>query len=131
MVVGFIITLTGGGVKEYVLASQGMGREIVPPPPQGLKKIKRVGVNAFLRLKELVNNVKVCSSITPRGYRKKSSFSREGPVIAARDYTSGYEPSNIDTAYDSLYWSWHRIIEWDRYINDPIENINIKGHMIT
>jgi len=68
-------------------------------------------------------------SIPPRGYRKKSKISRKEPENI--EYYNGpeYEPSNIDTAYDSLRWRWRRVTQWHRYINDTIENI--KGHMIT
>ena len=42
---------------------------------------------------------------------------------------SNYEPSRIEDTRNSSFWQWHRVTEWYRYINDPIENIS--GHMIT
>jgi len=104
----------------------GNGKIHRTPTPQGLRKIKRVSLEVFLRLKELVNGIKV---ITPRGNRKKSILSRKEPDIAIRHYAHEYEPSNISNAYDGLYWRWRRVNEWDRYINDPVEKT--KGHIIT
>ena len=98
-----------------------MGREIVPPLPAGLKKIKRISFKVFLSLKELVNRFKVCDSITPRDYRKKSKPGFKDPVATTRNYEHEYKPSNIINTHNSPYQRWRRVYEWDRYINDPIE----------
>jgi len=69
--------------------------------------------------------------ITPRGYQKKSqkSFIVPEAIVEQDTYKCEYEPTNMASAYNSLYWRWQRVTEWDRYINDPIEKM--KGHMIT
>ena len=111
-----------------MLRLSGNGKIDSTPHPLGLRRIKRVSLKVFVGLKELVGN-KVHASIPPRGYRKKSRISRKEPEVIDRYNDAEYEPSNIDTAYDSLRWRWRRVTQWDRYINDTIENI--KGHMIT
>jgi len=114
-------------VSSPFLISVGNGKIDRTPSPAGLIKIKRVSLEVFLRLKELVNSVKV---ITPRGNRKKSILRRKNlDVIVRRHYEHEYEPSNAAYVQDSPPWRWNRVAEWHRYINDPIDKI--KGHMIT
>ena len=107
----------------------GNGKGHRPPTPQGLRKIKRISFNAFLSLKELVNSFKVYDFITPRGYKKISKSLRKNHVTVNQHRVYEYEPSNIINVRDTSPWQWRRLSEWDRYINDPYENI--KGHMIT
>ena len=107
----------------------GNGKIDRTPTPRGLRKIKRISFEVFLSLKELVNSVKVYDSITPRGYREKSTLSRKEPKIIIQNHAHEYKPSNMINVYDSPLWRWRRVNEWHRYINDTIENIN--GHMIT
>jgi hypothetical protein len=108
----------------------GNGKRHRTPYPAGLRKIKRISLNTFLRLKELFNSVKVYNSITPRGNRKKSNLRRRNlSVTVQQHYVYEYEPSNIINAYGSSIWRWRRVYEWYNYINDPIENI--KGRIIT
>jgi len=38
-----------------------------------------------------------------------------------------YKPSKISDTRDSLFWSWRRVKEWEKYVNDPLENK--KGHI--
>ena len=104
----------------------GNGKIDRTPTPQGLIKIKRVSLEAFLRLKELVNSIKM---ITPRGNRKKSVLKRKKLCIVKQDHINNYGPSNIIYVYDSLILRWRRVNEWHRYINDPIEKLS--GHIIT
>jgi len=54
---------------------------------------------------------------------------RKEPKIVAQKYTHEFEPGQIDNVYDSPPWKWRRVAEWERYINDPLENKN--GHIIT
>ena len=105
----------------------GNGKIDHTPHPVGLRKIKSVSFEVFLRLKEFVNSFKV---ITPRGNRKKSLLKRDNPVIEIQNCTYDYEPSNMIYVQDSLLWQWRRVLEWHQYINDPYENIK-SGHMIT
>ena len=109
--------------------SNGNGKRDRTPLPVGLKKIKRVSSAVFLSLKELIDNTKVYASITPRGNRKKSKLTYKKPGVPIQRYTRKYEPSNIINIYNSPYQRWRRVIEWDRYINDPCEKTN--GHIIT
>ena len=107
----------------------GNGKIDHTPHPVGLRKIKSISFEVFLRLKAFVNSLKVYDPITPRGNRKKSILRREKPVIATQNCTYDYEPSNAIYVQDSPLWQWRRVAQWHRYINDPVENI--KGHMIT
>ena len=107
----------------------GNGKGHRTPHPVGLRKIKRVSLEVFLRLKEFVNSLKVYDSITPRGNRQKSILKRDKPVVATQNCTYEYEPSNMIYVHDSPLWQWRRVSEWHRYINDSIENT--KGHIIT
>ena len=113
-----------------IFSSCGNGKTHRTPSPVGLRKIKIVSLELFLRLKELVNSVKVSDSITPRGNRKKSALKHKYPgVIAPRHYAHEYEPSKAINVRDSSPWRWRRVNEWHQYINDAEEKI--KGHMIT
>ena len=107
----------------------GNGKGHRTPTPQGLRKIKRISSEVFLSLKELVNSIKACNSITPRGYRKKSKSLYNNQTFIVQHNVCGYVPTNIINVRKSSPWQWRRVNEWDRYINDPYENI--KGHMIT
>ena len=107
----------------------GNGKIDRTPSPAGLRKIKRISFDAFLRLKELVNGIKVYNSITPKGNRKNLLLNYKEPVAAIKQCTHEYEPSSIINTRYSLLWQWRRVNEWYKYINDPYENI--KGHMIT
>ena len=108
----------------------GNGKIDRTPTPQGLRKIKAITLEAFLRLKELVKCFKVYGSFTPRRKRKKPTITLKEPKIVMQNNAHGYEPSKISNAYDSPLWQWRRVNQWHRYINDPYENI-IKGHIIT
>ena len=108
----------------------GNGKTHHTPSPIGLKKIKIVSLELFLRLQALVKSVKVVGLITPRGYQKKSKvlrLNRTGAVIDTRP--NEYRPSKAINVYDSSPWRWRRVSEWDRYINDPVNKLS--GHIIT
>ena len=111
------------------MSGAGNGKIHRTPTPSGIRKIKRVSLEIFLSLKELVNSVKVVELITPRGYQKKSKSSLKKTDIVIRHYVHEYEPSNAINVCDSLPWRWRRVNEWDRYINDPVNKLN--GHIIT
>lgn len=108
----------------------GNGKTHRTPLPRSLRKIKRVSLEVFLRLKELVNSIKVYHLITPRGNRKKSILRRKKLGVFKQNHAHEYRPSKIINVYNSPLWQWRRVIQWDRYINDPLENIK-NGHMIT
>ena len=106
----------------------GNGKIDRTPYPIGLRKIKRISFEVFLRLKEFVNSLKVYNQITPRGNRKKSKLKRAKPALAIQNCAYEYEPSNIIYVYDSPLWQWRRVAQWDLYINDPYENIKKRTH---
>jgi hypothetical protein len=108
----------------------GNGKIDRTPTPQGLRKIKRVSLEVFLRLKAFINSLNVFDQITSRGDRKISILKRAKPVIATQNCTYDYEPSNAIYVQDSPLWQWRRVAQWHRYINDPYDNIK-SGHMIT
>lgn len=110
----------------FISAPYGNGKTHRTPSPVALRKIKRVSLEAFLRLKELVSNVK---KITPRGNRKKSKVGFKDRVTVVPNYVYEYEPTNAINVRESSPWQWRRVNEWHRYINDTTEKI--KGHMIT
>jgi len=100
------------------LKKSGNGKRHRTPSPRSLKKVKRVGFNIFLGLKELVNSVKVYKTITPRGNRKKSVLRyKNSGVTRERHYAHEYEPSTAVNANSSLR-RWHRVNEWHEYVND-------------
>ena len=109
--------------------SSGNGKIDRTPHPVGLRKIKSISFEVFLRLKAFVNSLKVFDQITPRGNRKKLLLKHDGPVLEIQNCAYDYEPSNAIYVQDSPLWQWRRVLEWHRYINDSVENI--KGHMIT
>ena len=83
----------------------GNGKRHRTPSPAGLRKIKRISFDAFQRLKELVNSIKMYDSITPRGNRKKSILkSGDSDITVQQHYVYEYEPSNIIHADNSLLW---------------------------
>lgn len=107
----------------------GNGKRHSIPLPERPRKIKRITSEAFLLTKELLRKIKRprvkirqrCRPKLPVIYKiTNDSASYEGHA---------YEPSNINNAYESLLWNWRRVIEWEKYINDPLENK--KGHIIT
>ena len=106
--------------------NSGNGKRDRTPSPVGLRKIKRISFNVFLDFKELFKSFKRRDVIKRRYRNKPRATYKRAEAIAQSCKISAYDPSNIDTAYDSLYWRWHRVAEWHRYINDTIENI--KGH---
>ena len=107
----------------------GNGKIDHTPHPIGLRKIKRVSLEVFLRLKAFVNSLKVFDQITPRGDRKISILKRAKSVIATQNCTYDYEPSNAIYVQDSLLWQWRRVAQWHRDINDPYEYKS--GHIVT
>ena len=80
-------------------------------------------------LKELFENHKQQYLLKKRYYSKRQS---ESPIKAKAFkaiYINAYEPSKINSVYESSYWRWQRVIEWDNYVNNPYEDIN--GHILT
>lgn len=92
-------------------------------------KIKRITFEAFLGIKKLLSNLKQTRSNKIR-HRNKKPYRIDTKLNSfIKKDVDTYEPSNISNVYDSLFWRWRRVIDWERYVNDPIENKN--GHMIT
>jgi hypothetical protein len=90
------------------------------------RKIKRITLEAFLRLKELLKRFKQPQVNKIRQPRKKLPKIYKIATGDNYEYKRAFEPSKIANTRDSLFWSWRRVIAWDKYINDPLENK--KGH---
>ena len=100
----------------------GNGKRHSTPSPVELKKIKRVGFDVFLSLKELVNvnRIKIVRKITPREVnRKKSVFKRESPGdVRERRSVYELEPGQATRLFNSYPRRWNRVNQWHEYIND-------------
>ena len=117
-------------MSSEIFAVAGNGKIDRTPHPVGIRKIKRVSLEVFLRLKAFVKSLEVYDPITPRCNRKKSLLKREKPVLAIQNRAHEYEPSQMVNVYDSPLWQWRRVAQWHLYISDPCENIK-SGHIIT
>ena len=131
--------------KKY--GSVGNGKRDCIPTPEELRKIKRISIESFLYLKELfknfrrdaikpqrfsnslghraptINDLKARIHLTRGLVSKKQTVTPKKSDIATQGYWHSYEPTQISNVYDSLFWQWRRVAEWERYINDPYENI--------
>jgi len=110
-----------------------------------LRKIKRISFKTFFVLKELFKNFKRDAIKTQKlsnhlGHRAvrinvlKTGIHPKRTVTPKKNYSADdhrliYEPTQIYNTRNSSFWQWRRVREWDKYINDPLENIS--GHMIT
>ena len=45
-------------------------------------------------------------------------------------YCRDYNPTNIWQTRDSPFWKWRMVKEWDKYINDPMDNGRYPGKSI-
>lgn len=124
----------------------GNGKRHHTPTPKRLRKIKRISFESFLSLKELFKDFKrdaikpqkLSNYLSPRASTindlKTGIHPTRGLVSTKRTITQdghrqAYEPTQIYNTRNSSFWRWRRVREWDKYINDPLENIN--GHIIT
>ena len=48
----------------------------------------------------------------------KTNNAKTNGTTYYRDYT----PTNIWQTRESLFWQWRMVKEWDKYINDPMDN---------
>jgi len=76
-----------------------------------------------LYIKRLIGNIKQPRNTKKRTYRKKVTKAHTEPYASIPEHKNIYEPTNIADAYDSLFWRWRRVAEWEKYINDPLEKI--------
>ena len=107
----------------------GNGKRHSNPLPVRPRKIKRITSEAFLSIKELFGKFKPYFKTkrsmriqTPRRCMRRRSVFLRGGEARLKNHTHTYEPSNIDSTRNSLFWSWRRVVAWERYINDPLEN---------
>lgn len=119
----------------------GNGKRHHTPIPLRLRKIKRISFKAFLHLKELFKNFRhvaakpkkdskflshkapAINDLKTRIHLTRDFVSKNEPAIVTRNDTPLYEPTQMSAAINSSFWQWRRVVEWDRYINDPYENI--------
>jgi hypothetical protein len=94
------------------------------PSPQGLIKIKRIGLEAFLNLRKLLNKFKPRPKIKRTGIKqlmlktfpeRPNGLSENGTGL---NPVSAYKPSNAINTCESLPWRWRRVYAWEQYIND-------------
>jgi len=116
-----------------ILWLSGNGKRHRTPTPQGLRKIKRISFEAFLALKGLFkdfrqNSEKVLSgsnSLSLRAPTINDLKTKIHSTVCKKNNIAmqEYEPSRINNTRNSSFWQWRRVAEWQRYINDPVENI--------
>jgi hypothetical protein len=107
----------------------GNGKIHRTPTPQGLRKIKVIRLEAFLSLKALFNKCKCFNSKERLRRLRTVKVRKDVPGIVVQNRVNEYEPSKMINVYDSPLWQWRRVIQWDKYLNDPVDNR--KGHMVT
>lgn len=105
----------------------GNGKIHRTPLPERPRKIKRITSEAFLAIKLLLKEVKLPRVNKRRPYRKKPAVIYKITSKPESYHAHAYKPSKISDTRDSLFWSWRRVKEWEKYINDPLENK--KGHI--
>jgi hypothetical protein len=98
----------------------GNGKRHRTPSPVRLKKIKRIGFDVFLSLKELVNNSANRIRAFPfRRYRKKPALINKRPAaVVIKNHMHEYEPSAGIRLLNSSPRRWNRVSQWHEYIND-------------
>jgi len=101
----------------------GIGKRHRIPSPEGLKKIKRISLETFLKLKELLGKFNQYVKVKPKYQVVEPHTFKEKRKIAIQLYNRAYEPTPIINTRNSLFWQWRRVISWERYINDPLEKI--------
>jgi hypothetical protein len=94
-----------------------------------LKKIKVIGLEAFLSLKALFNKCKCFNSKEQLRRLRTVKVRKDVLGVVVQNCVNEYEPSKMVNVYDSPPWQWRRVIQWDKYLNDPVDNR--KGHMVT
>ncbi|MCM8774333.1 MAG: hypothetical protein NC820_06340 [Candidatus Omnitrophica bacterium] len=128
----------------------GNGKKDCIPFPKGLKKIKRISFKVFLDLKELIknfrrkttkaqatrknlrlrtsksNNLRSTIHLIRRPVSTKTKLQYRNIAVSRNVYLPVYEPSSIYQTRNSRFWQKRRVHEWDKYINDPYEDIDIK-----
>ena len=70
----------------------------------------------FLDIKGLLKHLPV----NKKQQRRKKSLRKCKRTDASMfdNACSVYEPTNINYAYNSDFWRWRRVAEWEKYIND-------------
>jgi hypothetical protein len=112
-----------------ITAGQRIGNRKIHgiPLPERPRKIKRITLEAFSGIKELVKRVKQPRVDKIRRRRKKAVKKHKITGCDEQGHKKSYEPDEfIGDTRESRLWSWRRVIAWERYINDPLENK--KGH---
>ena len=129
-----------------MLTQPGNGKRHHTPTPLRLRKIKVVSLKVFFCLKELFKNFKrdvtkpqkLPNYLSPRastindlkaGIHPTRDIVSTKRTVAPDNHKHTYEPTQIYNTRNSSFWQWRRVREWDKYINDPLENIS--GHIIT
>jgi len=59
--------------------------------------------------------------------KKQVEYKTTNAKINGTTYSRRYVPTNIWQTRDSLFWKWRMVKEWDKYINDPMDNGRYPG----
>ena len=81
-----------------------------------------------MSLKALFNKCKCFNSKERLRRLRTVKVRKDVPGIVVQNCVNEYEPSKMANVYDSPLWQWRRVIQWDKYLNDPVDNR--KGHII-
>ena len=91
-----------------------------------IRKILRIKKETYEKIKaEAILFKKWLTGLLPRQCK-----TREKPVecktntvkLNGAAYYRDYTPTNIWQTRESLFWKWRMVKEWDKYINDPMDN---------
>jgi len=86
------------------------------------RKIKRITFEGFCQIKALLGKLERPHIKRKRIYSKKKPKIYKLNNDSIDEHKRNYEPSNAINSGDNLYYSWRRVIAWEKYINDPLEN---------
>jgi len=59
--------------------------------------------------------------------KKQIVWKTDNAKTNGNGYYRDYTPTNIWQTRDSLFWKWRMVKEWDKYINDPMDNGRYHG----
>jgi len=75
----------------------------------------------FLDIKRFLKQLAVNKK--QQGFKKSSRKRKRTDASIFNNAHSVYEPTNINYAYNSDFWRWRKVIEWGKYINDPMNKV--------
>ena len=118
---------------------------IFPSKTNGNGKIDRYPLEEMVSIrkiliikKEIYEKIRVEAIVFKRwvtGLLPRQRKARKKPIAwktnnnktNGNGYHREYVPTNIWQTRDSLFWKWRMVKEWDKYINDPMDNGRYPG----